>query len=337
MRDWDRRKLEFAASMYELLKKREPMAKKKAPPAEQQELPTAELLPELPQPESVMVADEGYFDMPMQHYLADPAPEVSLSKGSVRDLIYRTARRAHYNHPRLGGAESPDASRANMGTAVHNAITGGREIVYAPAEFKDWRKDAVKAWRDEAYAKWQVPLLDHERSFVTETAERIREVLASFGTLSFERTMVYKHYLPRDDGGDPKFVWVRGRGDIDTNDGAYDIDLKSATNADPIDWVKFAALRGGYDVQAAIRHNGHLRLGKRPREMLWLVIEFEPPYDIAVLGVTESLLTIGRKKLDVAAQRWRACLDSDKWPSYGDSIIPVQAPPKAEWDLADRT
>lgn len=273
-------------------------------------------------PPPTRVQSPGYYDMDMRSYLADPCPEPSISKGVIHDLHYRTMARAWYRHPRGGGGERPDASRADIGTAIHNGVSGGREIVYAPAEFDNWMKGDAKAFRADAYARWQVPLLERQRGFVADTVGKVKELLASnFGELAYERTLCWQGHG----------VWCRTRADGDNVD--VDVDLKSATSANPIEWGKFSAIRGGYDIQAAHREQGHIALTGKPKEMWWLVIEFEAPYDHAVLRVAESMLEIGRKKIAINAPKWRTGLDTGIWPSYGRTIL--QASSRAEWDLEE--
>lgn len=269
------------------------------------------------------ISKPGYYDIPMEHYINDPVREPSMSKGVVKDLIYRTPNRARYFHPQLGGGTKANASVADFGTAVHNGITGGRELVYAPAEFKDWRKDIAKAFKAEAYEKWQVPLLESDRQPVDDIVGIIRDFIkAELGKCSYEQTMVWQH----ENG-----VYQRARYDIANS--VYDIDIKTASNANPIEWGAFSAINGGYDIQAAMRDDGHQKLGE-PRKLAWLVIECEPPYDFGLYDVAESMISIGRRKVNKAADIWARCLKSKAWPSYGKDII--NASSRAEFDVAGR-
>lgn len=264
-----------------------------------------------------------YPDLHMRDYILDPCPAPSLSKGVVHDIVYRTLKRAAWRHPRIGNAEPANASIADFGTALHNDITGGRKIVFAPSKLTDWKKDIAKDFKAAAYERWFVPMLEKERDDVKRCADVVRELLAPFGTYTCETTIVV--FI----GG----VWRRMRADILTDDGRYDIEIKTATNCNPVEWCNFAALRGGYDIQAAMRVDGHADLGK-PRKLLWLVVEQDKPHDGVIIEPTESFIGLGRRKVDGAAPRWLRALSEDKFPSYARTAM--SEPKRGSYDAEDR-
>jgi hypothetical protein len=274
----------------------------------------------------------GYHaDMAIKAYAADPwSLEPSLSKGTVHDLVYRTPARAFAFHPRLGKLKREASGRSNFGTAVHSDILGGHRTVYAPAEFKDWRKDAAKAFAAEAEERGEIPLLEKERQIVVDCAGLGRQMLLAECGTAWQKQTEMTVIAVLEIGG----VKIAVRGRADALDDDQDIDLKTATNCDPQEWVRFAAIKGGYDIQAALRYEAHLAITGKPKRMVWAIIEDEPPYDRVVLDISESLLALGRRKLDIAAPRWRQCLDSGHWPSYTRTT--ARAPQRAEFDLAER-
>lgn len=310
----------FAARIYASVRKSN--VPKKKPEIEDEstiaELPTP---PEIP---PLRVEAPGYYDMHMLQYLLDPCPYPSISKGTAFDVFYRTLKRAAYRHPRIGAAESLSGSAANFGTAVHNEITGGRVVRYLPDEFKDWRKDAARALRDNCHANWEVPMLAHERQRVIDAAGVLRHLVQSeIGdhVASFEKTVIY------EDNG----VWQRGRCDWLTD--THDIELKTCTNCNPVDWVKFACIRGGYDIQAAIRDEAHRQLG-HPRKFVWAIVEDEAPHDAVWLEASESMIDAGRQKLNAVAPKWREALMRREFPSYKKTV--ALAPTRAVYDLEER-
>ena len=268
-----------------------------------------------------------YADVPMDDYVRDNiSPEPSVSTRIVQALVERSPKHAWQMHPRLGGGIEDESSRADLGSAVHSAILGGSQVVYAPDEFQDWRKKDAQAFRDDAREKGQIPLLAKQKDEVTAIAAAGKARLLEFGAGQPEQTMLWQ------DGG----VWCRGRADFLTADGAYDIDVKTCNNADPSAWIRGIMCQGGYDVQAALRVRGHEILGGRTRDVLFLLVEIQPPYGVSVVGVGPNLIELAQKKVAHAVKIWRECLKSNVWPMYESKIHYAEPPAWMQWQVAER-
>lgn len=268
---------------------------------------------------------QGYHkEIPLDRYVADPAPEPSISKGVVLNCLKLSMRQARMYHPRLGGVDQGYSGRGEIGTAVHALVLGGAEIAYIDAD--DWRTKAAKDARDEARASGKIPLLVRQRDLVERAADAASVALREFcGTVTYERevTMLWHDT-----------VWCRGRADVLTEQ--WDIDLKTVdAPLDPHEWLRHAAMRGGYDVQARLRERGHEILGK-PRKVVWLLVELGEPYETIFVAPGPRLAHLADRKIDLAIKAWDKCLRSGEWPGYSRSVRYADAPSVAEWDLADR-
>ncbi len=271
-----------------------------------------------------MILDAGYYsEIAMADYLADPCKEPSLSTSTAATLFERSARHAKQEHPRLGGKLGDTSPRADIGSAVHAKVLGGYEVVYADPEFKDWRKDAVKTFRDQAREMNKIPLLASDRHQVEMAAGAASMALALLGEAKTEQTMIFQH----------NGVWCRSRADwLGPQD---DVDLKTCADADETTWIRQCVEANNLDIQMGLRSLGHVALGQ-PRRMAWLLVEIEPPYATNLIYLGNSLLHLAGVKIDYAAKVWRQCLDTQTWPGYSSEAKTAEAAPFAETRIMER-
>ncbi len=272
-----------------------------------------------------MILDAGYYsEIAMADYLADPCKEPSLSTSTAAALFERSARHAKQEHPRLGGKLGDTSPRADIGSAVHAKVLGGYEVVYAAAEFKDWRKDAAKEFRDQAREMNKIPLLASDRHQVEMAAGAISLALMKLGGPGkTEQTMIFQH----------NGVWCRSRADwLGAQD---DIDIKTCTDADETTWLRQCVEAHNLDVQMGLRSLGHAALGQ-PRRMAWLLGEIDPPYETNLIYLGNSMLHLASVKIDYAAKVWRQCLDMQTWPGYANEAKTAEAAPFAEARIMER-
>jgi len=277
----------------------------------------------------------GYYpDVSMADYLADPCPEPALSTGIVQALFDNTPKHAWQKHPRLGGAVSEQSARLDIGSAVHELVRNAGSVVFGA--FDDWRTKVAQQFRDEAREQGLIPLLDKQRAVVETAAANARKAIELLGPGKSEVTMVWQS------GG----VWCRSRADW-LSDGPIDVELPSGKRivaphgvdvdyktvlvADADAFIATSVHQYGYDVQAGLRHLGHLALGGQPREMLWLLQEIEPPFGTRFVGVGFNMLALAEKKTVVASKRWRRCLDEKSWPDYELDIVYAEPTTTAIW------
>jgi hypothetical protein len=272
----------------------------------------------------------GYQNDDMAHYLSDPTPEPSLSTRVVCNLIDRSPMHAHWEHVRLGKHSAETPPRADLGSAIHTAILGGAEIAYIEAN--DWRTNAAKEARDNAHAEGKIPLLAKQQAAVQRAAESGSRLLASLGKGRAELSVYFQI-----DG-----CWARGRADWLTDDGRYDVDVKTVDSADPYLFARKQLHQSGYDIQMALRGLGHeaikaQSLSERPmREGLFLLVEIEPPYAASLVGLGPTARELAERKVHHAARVWRKCLDDQKWPGYGDKVVWAESASFAAFDAEER-
>lgn len=255
--------------------------------------------------------------VPMQDYVMDKiGPGPSLSTSIVQAIYEKTPKHAWQIHPRFGGSAGEYTNRGDLGSAAHAAILGVGTVCYAPAEFQDWRKKDAQAFRDTARENGQIPLLNRQREEVESIAVKGRKALAEFGSGRSEMTMLW------DDNG----CLCRARADYLTDDHLYDIDIKTCENANPSAWIRGILFQGGYDIQVALRVRGHGIIGPKQRDVVFLLVEINPPYSVVKVGLDPETLELADRKVRYAMRIWQECIKSNIWPDYSNKIHYAQAP-----------
>jgi len=252
-------------------------------------------------------------DIPLEQYISDPAPEPSLSKGTIKRIIQKTPAHAMYHHPRLNpNCPREDSTRTDLGSAVHSQILGGPEVIFAPEEFTDWKKKAAQIFRKEAREEGKIALLAKNQVEVATAAVNAKKVLQTLphwkDDYQTEGTMIWK------DGAS----WKRGRFDIWNPGSNCMIDVRTCTSADPAQWIKTNMMNGGYDIQAEHYLDGICALEKpkrRPR-FFFLLVEIEPPFCSLLVALDPEYEDFAQRKIKHGTHVWQACLESGTWPGY---------------------
>lgn len=258
---------------------------------------------------TMQLTEPGIYDgLPMADYIADPAPEPSLSKGIIKTLVERSPLHARAEHPRFGNLSDDGSIEADTGSAIHGLVCGGGErIVWVP--FNDYRKDDAKELRDNARAAGRIPMLTKHQARIEECAGRIaEEIVRRYGKVLFEQTFLWK------EGG----VWHRTRPDIKADAAELVVDLKTAANAEPITWAKTSLAGSGYDIQAAHGIAGLKALTGKEWEFRFLVAEVDEPFAISEVSLDAEYLDLAQRKRERAMRTWAKCLETGEWPGYAD-------------------
>lgn len=122
-------------------------------------------------------------------------------------------------------------------------------------------------------------------------------------------------------------VPCKGRADLIHPDG-WILDIKTTVSAGH-EAFRRQAWNLRYHVQAAWYLDGfELAESKRCKGFGWILVEKEPPYDVAVRVAGPDLVERGRKayRRDIAKLLW--CIAEDRWEAYA-GIDMVEAPPWA--------
>ena len=269
----------------------------------------------------------GLYSMTLPEYIADPAPEPSLSASAAHTLITQTAIHAYMRHPRLNpGAPREESKVADIGTIAHGLLLEGDESRIVLIEADDWRTKDAKEKRDAAYAEQKIPLLSKQLGPIRKMVEVARSAIAHSELASAftpqagkaEQTMVWEE----------KGIWFRSRPDWLTNDRELIIDYKTTgTSASPLVWMRGPMLGNGCDLQAVLGLRGLRKLfHARNPQFVFIVQEQEPPYAVSFVGLSPTFLHMAESKLDRAMQLWGDCTMTNCWPGYPSRVCWVDPP-----------
>lgn len=287
-----------------------------------------------------MNLEPGIHDgIPLTEYVRDNLrkKEITVSKGTLKTIYEQSPKHAHLHHPRLGGVESRDSSRADIGTIVHDISLGGDAVVHwveavypdkhklAGQAVADWRTNAAKEERDQARADGKIPLLKKQRQEINDMVDRVRAAMAGFGELNTEQTMLWI---------DPASgQWCRARPDAISPDFKRVVEVKTCENASPAAYSR-TLWSMWYDVQMAHVAQGLDALkGEDPtREFFWLLVEINPPYATAILQLEGESMELAERRRALGLKRWAKCLSSNSWPGY-QGIHYMEPPTYVAWGL----
>lgn len=272
----------------------------------------------------------GLYSMTLPEYIADPAPEPSLSASAAHTLITQTAIHTYMRHPRLNpGAPREESKVADIGTIAHGLLLEGDESRIVLIEADDWRTKDAKEKRDAAYAEQKIPLLGKQLGPIRKMVEVARSAIAHSELASAftpqagkaEQTMVWEE----------KGVWLRSRPDWLTDDRRLIIDLKTTTgSAEPTAWIR-TMLGNGADIQAALGLRGLRTLfNAKDPQFVFIVLEQDPPYGVSFVGLSPQFMEMAESKLNRAIQRWGDCVLTNTWTGYPNRVCWME-PPAFAW------
>lgn len=265
-----------------------------------------------------MITEPGiYLDIDPADYLDDPCPEPSCSQSLVKILLEKSPAHARYAHPQMGpGSEEQEEDYAKaraIGDAAHMLLLRrGKRL--AIGEFDSWRSSEAKAFKAAALRERKTPILAAH----FDVAQQIRSVTnlglecagLNVGVLGTGDSEVVLAWQERG-------FWCRTMIDRICPYRRHIIDLKTtersaaphAVSPMVVDWA----------LQAAMHERGLDALdpdnaGRRTHT--FVVIEQYPPFAMCIYDLPESVLHMGRKRLEIGLARWGECMRTGVWPSY---------------------
>lgn len=253
----------------------------------------------------------------------------ALSSTEARIIINESP--AHYrwkkDHPPL----IAPSKKFDIGSAVHSLVLGtGYEAVVIPADLLASNgaisTTAAKAFVADARERGLIPLKAEEFQPIADAAEAVLAHPAAkqlFGQPADGEVSVF--------ATSPEGVDVRARFDFLPTDfrlGAPSrvaVDLKTARDASPNGFTK-AVADHGYDVQRAWYLDALKWVTGEDAEMVFVAVEKEPPYLVAVHQLPTIWAEMGATKARRAREVYQECVESGVWPGYGDEVHLLSPP-----------
>jgi exodeoxyribonuclease VIII len=107
------------------------------------------------------------------------------------------------------------------------------------------------------------------------------------------------------------------------------VDIKSCQSADP-DLMAKSVVSYRYDVQAAYYLDICKLLGIDKTEFLFVCVEKQPPYAVAVYALDQDAIEWGRKQYQRDLALIKHCEAEDHWPSFTQDITTLALPAWAQ-------
>jgi hypothetical protein len=270
---------------------------------------------------TLSIAEPGVYDLPASAYHRDPVAGGSLSSTGARRILPPACPamfKYWREHPQ------PPKNAFDLGHAVHSdVLDAGEPIVVIDAD--DYKKQATRQAREEAYATGKVPLLPHELEQTKAAADAIRDhpvagpLFARAGPA--EQVLVWRDRL----------TGVMCRAMLDKQIPGQRLivaDLKTTKSAEPTSVAK-SVDNYGYHQQGAFYLDGIRTLGlhgdTEPAFVL-VFVEINPPHLITVVQLDPNALMWGDRLNRKAISTYHRCVTTNQWPAYTDGVVSVDLP-----------
>lgn len=280
-----------------------------------------------------------YRDMSSADYFADCCPDPSFTQSLAKILIAQTPLHARQEHPvlaqKIDDPDDEEAEKYDKAKAIGNAahaymLSRGKSI--SVLDFPNLKTKAAQEAKKAAIEAGAEPILRKHNGKATMMVIAAHSQLQSID--GCERA-----FQPKQGSGEVVIacqengIWLRQMLDWPTNDLREIWDYKTTgMSASPYTAGKQAD-DAGWPIQAAMSERILNTIdpdGAGRRHYRFVYQENYAPFALTVSEIDEAALTIGRKKLDYAIERWRECMTTGKWPGYPLKIIRPQLP---EWSV----
>ena len=230
----------------------------------------------------------------------------------------------HYQHRIDSGGK--DTKPKALGTATHMAMFEPMKFAghYAvKPEGMNFANKIGKAWRAEHSHMPLITHSQHARCLAMRAAAEAHPFASKY--LSGGEAEKALTWEDAETG-----VACKGRVDLLKSDGVL-VGLKTAETADTRKWANQAA-RFGYHLQWAFYHDALKARGKRPPEVVEIVVESAEPHDVSVYIIGPDTIEVGREEYRDALVKVVQCREAKAWPGRHPEPIPFDLP---RWAVPD--
>jgi hypothetical protein len=264
----------------------------------------------------IKITEPGIFELSNEDYHRQEA----LNKSG---LVQLSKSPAHFYEWYHAPEEEPTRAMA-IGTAIHLAVLEpdkyDKSIIIAPQADKR-TKAGKEEWASfEKKAEGKIIINQDEASAIEGMKESVYNHRTAYDLLLegvSEQSIFFK---------DPAHGFLcKVRPDWYTNEQEV-IDLKTCVDAG-YDGFSRAIANFKYHWQALFYLNGLTAVtGKRHNKFIFIAVEKDPPYAVAVYEATKDMLHTAEKQIAPLLDVYAECLKTDVWPGYKDELLQIELP-----------
>ena len=225
-----------------------------------------------------------------------------------------------------------EKSAFNLGSAVHAEVLGTGYGV-EELDYDSYRSKAAQDARDEAHAAGLIPMLKHDMTVVHATAQAVLKHPMGRALLERDGDAEASIFTTNIETG----IGLRCRFDFLPTDRRVAVDLKTTRKggARP---HKFASsiVEYGYDLSWAHYTFTAELAGEPVQDMVFLVVETEPPHHVSIFQLDPDFKEIGAAKASRARERFARCSEAGEWPGYPTEIQLIRPPQYAVYEHIDQ-
>lgn len=213
---------------------------------------------------------------------------------------------AHGLHSRI--SEWKPTKPMLLGTAVHALAFGTKKVI---------AYEGTRRGKD-----WEAFKVDHQDAHILSMAENYDARNMADALLKHQEAARVLQGVTETTSS---FTWYgrECRSTPDVRGDGYMTDLKTCANADPSHFVWHSA-RMSYHAQMRMQQMACEQDIDAPAYLV--AVESKPPYPVTVFRMTEGALMEGEKLLCLWMERLKSCEESQQWPGYVQSIVPLDIP-----------
>lgn len=268
-----------------------------------------------------------------EDYHADKLPGVDqpcLSSSIAKILLARSPLHAWAAHPKLGNVprEKGEDDKFDYGSACHDVLLegGSKLVILNPEDYrskptkadpegsipKGWTNNAIREARAAYQADGKLPLLPSQGNRVQKMVEIAKRHIAesewneAWNGSRKEVTCTWQEHG----------IWLKCRFDALSTKHRFIGDYKSSVSANPR-WFTNHLIRMGYHLQDAFYRRGAEANGIEYPRFVFLAQEVGAPHACSWHTTDADLFLIAKREIDRAVMLWAECLQTGKWPGYG--------------------
>jgi hypothetical protein len=234
----------------------------------------------------------------------------ALSNSGIKQIL-KSPRKFRY----WTDTEKADSSDFRIGRALHN-------IVLEPERPRILLYDQTQTFQSKAGQAFlaanpdSICLTADEYATVSGMAESIasnHSVSRLIASCPVREAEIYGQELTA-------FGPIKSKAMVDAMSSGLILDLKT-TRDDPGDFL-WTGKRFGYDIQAAwYRHMAYTHVDGNMREFVFIVVEKNPPYEIALYQTKPETFEKGWEKCAEGIEAYGQCMSLNRWPARDTSVL----------------